>query len=414
MSKKEPVMHENASHPWEFQQRLLPGSYGRDSRLAARDVKAAVAEIKKVARKEARLGAEGALLFLEVVSPAIASVNGSSGAIGSTTEKAVKTLVAIFADAPLETEVREAWLERIWVAYLKDTVPYIESLADYWGELCKSKALASTWADRLLEESRDAWGPDPATYRFFRGTKVCLSALEHAERYEDILDLLGRAPFSMWYFSQHGVRALAALGRVDEALHYAIEHRGLNGDPIAMARTCEEVLRNAGRVDEAYERFGLEAHKAHTNLAWFKAVVKTYPHKSQAEVLADLVALTPGREGSWFAAACSAGFYDEALQLARQSPCAPQTLTRAARDMEAKRPEFAREAGMAALHVLVEGAYYSVTGDDVKAAYTHTMKAAEHLGEAESTRERIRELVAGESTEDRFITRVLGRTLGLR
>ena len=59
-----------------------------------------------------------------------------------------------------------------------------------------------------------------------------------------------------------------------------------------------------------------------------------YPNKTKAEVLADLVEHTPGHEGKWFAAAKSAKLFDEAIALANQTPCSPQTLTRAARDFE--------------------------------------------------------------------------------
>jgi hypothetical protein len=83
------------------------------------------------------------------------------------------------------------------------------------------------------------------------------------------------------------------------------------------------------------------------------AVAKKYPHKKPAEILEDLVAHTPGEEGKWFAAAKDAKLFDEAIALANRTPCSPQTLTRAARDFEEKRPEFAIEAGMAALRWLL-------------------------------------------------------------
>lgn len=65
------------------------------------------------------------------------------------------------------------------------------------------------------------------------------------------------------------------------------------------------------------------------------------------------------------------------------------------------------------MHWLVEGFGYEITGGDVMSAYSHTMKAAENAGRAEETLHRIREIVAQESMEDRFVTKVLGRQLGL-
>ena len=173
------------------------------------------------------------------------------------------------------------------------------------------------------------------------------------------------------------------------------------------------MLLSSGLVDEAYKKYGLVANEAGTYLAWFRAVAKKYPHKSKAEVLADLVAHTPGDEGKWFAAAKSVKLFDEAIELANRTPCSPKTLTRAARDFEEKNPTFALEAGMAALRWLVEGYGYEITGADVLAAYSHTMKAAEHAGVAEETRARIRDIVSRESFGERFVTRILGRDLGL-
>lgn len=131
-------------------------------------------------------------------------------------------------------------------------------------------------------------------------------------------------------------------------------------------------------------------------------------------MLADLVAHTPGDEGKWFAAAKSAKLFDEAIELANRTPCSPQTLTRAARDFEEKNPTFALEAGMAALRWLALGYGHEITGADVLAAYSHTMKAAEHAGIVEETRARIRDLVSRETFGERFVTRILGRYLELR
>jgi hypothetical protein len=126
------------------------------------------------------------------------------------------------------------------------------------------------------------------------------------------------------------------------------------------------------------------------------------------------VASTPGDEGKWFATAKEeVGLFDEAIRLAKQTPCDPKTLTRAARDFADVRPEFAIEAGLAVLHWLVEGYGYEITSADVWAAYTETMKAAERAGRAGEARDRIRTLVTSETYGERFVTRTLGRVLGL-
>lgn len=406
-------MAKASPHKWEFRARFRRHAFGWKSQPAIKRIKEAVSEIKKVARKDKLLAAEGAILFLEKVSPALEHVDSSSGSIGTAVNNAIAALVEIIATAPADEGTREKWLERLWEAYQDDQIPYIELLGDSWGELCASKEIASRWADQLIGTCKMAWSPDTKLRGFFKGTTNCLSALLAAERYEEILALLDMAPYKMWHYRQYGVKALAALGKKAEAIRYAEEGRGLNDSPVAIARACEEVLLSSGFADEAYERYALLANQAGTHAAWFRAVAKKYPRKKPAEILDDLVAETPGEEGKWFAAAKDAKLFDEAIALANRTPCSPQTLTRAARDFEEKKPEFAIEAGMAALRWLVGGYGYEVTGLDVLNAYSHTMKAAENAGCAEKAHKRIRDLVARESFGERFVTKVLGRQLGL-
>ena len=400
-------------HKWTFRARFRRHAFGWKSQPAIKRIKEAIAEIKKVARKDPLLAAEGAVLFLEKVSPAIEQVDSSSGAIGTAVNNAVAALVEVIAAASADEDTRAKWLDRLWEAYQDDDIPYLESLGDHWGELCASPEVASHWADELTGTCKMAWSPDPELRGFFKGTTNCLSALLAAGRHEGLLDLLDMAPYKMWHYRQYGVKALAAMGRKAEAIRYAEEGRGLNDSPVAIARACEEVLLSSGLDDEAYERYGLVANQAGTYLAWFRAVAKKYPQKPKSEVLAGLVAHTPGNEGKWFTAAKSAKLFDEAIDLANRTPCSPQTLTRAARDFEEKNPNFAVEAGMAALRWLVEGYGYEITSADVFAAYSHTIKAAEQAGVADETRARIRTLVSRETFGERFVTRILGRHLEL-
>ena len=138
--------------------------------------------------------------------------------------------------------------------------------------------------------------------------------------------------------------------------------------------------------------------------------VRKYPERHRTQILRDLIASTPGEEGKWYAAAKEAGHLELAAQLVDQSPCDPKTLTRAARDFENKHPEFALRAGLAAMRWLAAGYGYKVTGADVWAAYSHTLKAAEQLGRRDEVREQIRALVAARKG---FVAQVLGRELGL-
>lgn len=93
------------------------------------------------------LAAEGAVLFLEKVSPALERVDSSSGAIGTAVNHAIEELASIIAEAPVDLGRRAKWLERLWDAYVADAIPYVETLGDLWGELCSTNGLASIWAD---------------------------------------------------------------------------------------------------------------------------------------------------------------------------------------------------------------------------------------------------------------------------
>ena len=396
---------------WEFRARFRRHAFGWKSQPAIKRIREAVSEIRKAARKDEVLAAEGAVLFLEKVSPALEHVDSSSGAIGTAVNNAVAALVEIVATAPADEKTRQGWLERLFEAHAADEIPYIETLAEHWGDLCASPDVASRWADELLGTTRMALSPDKGRRGHYHGTSACLSSLYAAGRYDDLLDVLKDERF--WHYKRWAVKALAAQGRKAEAIRLAESSRSPWASDLDIDRLCEEMLLSSGLVDEAYRRYGLRANRAGTYAAWFRAVARKYPHKKPAEILGDLVAETPGEEGKWFAAAKDAEHYDEAIALARRTPCAPQTLTRAARDFEAKKPEFAIEAGMAALHWLVEGYGYEITGIDVLSAYSHTMKAAENAGCVEQTRQRIHDLVARESVGERFVTKVLGRYLGL-
>jgi len=396
-------------HPWEFRRRFRRGAFGWRSKLPVERVKQAVSEIKRVARRDPQLGAEGAVLFLERVSGAIERVDGSSGAIGSAVNRAVDALVPIIARAPADPPVREAWLERLFEAHAADEIPYIEGLADHWGELCGSKELASEWADRLIESARLAVAPDRLPGTFFHGTSACLSALYRAGRYEELVALVGAD--TLWDYQRWAVRALADSGKKAEAIRLAESCRGPWTPERDVDAVCEEILYSSGLIEEAYRRYGLLAHRRGTYLATFRATARRYPDVPPERLLADLVETTPGEEGKWFAAARSAGLYEEALALAERSPCDPKTLTRAARDLAEEQPEFAARAGLLALHWLAEGYGYEITPAHVRTAYQRTMEAATRAGTTDDTRRSLREILEREPPQG-FVGEVLRREIG--
>ncbi len=399
-------------HTWAFKARFRASAFGWKSQPAITRVREAVAEIKKVAKKEPLVAAEGAVLFLERVSAAIEHVDGSSGSMGSAVNRAIEELVPILANAPADVATREAWLALLHVAHGEDRIPYIESLGDHWGELCVTKAIASHWADRELGIVRHALSPEREKGGIYHGTTACLAALFLAERHAELVELLEHAQF--WPYKRWAVKALAGMGKKKEAIRLAEGSRGPWTSDADVAQLCEMILLSSGLGDEAFTRYAAEANRAGTYLATFRAVQRKYPTKPANEVLALLVASTPGDEGKWFAAAKDAGLFAEAIDLATRTPCDPRTLARAARDHAETEPSFAIEAGLAALDWIAQGYGYEITGADVVAAYAAVKTAAERMGSASSVRGRVRAVASRYQSGKNFVTQVLQRELAER
>ncbi len=358
------------------------------------------------------MAADGAVTFFEKLSPALEQVDSSSGALGSAVNRAIDTLVPIIAKPDVDQGVRQRWLERLWEAVEDDGMTYIESLGDYWGELCVTTDIASAWADQFLPLVEHVWSPQASGRGFCKGTTACLASLYASSRHEQLLSLLARAPFKWWHDRRWGVKALAAMGKKAEAIRYAEDSRGLNDPGWQIAQACEAILLSSGMFDEAYSRYALEANQGTTNLATFRAIAKKYPHKPTQDILRDLVASQPGSEGKWFAAAKDAGLFGLALELATRSPTDPRTLARAARDYCDDQPVFAVASGLAALRWISQGHGYEITSVDVLYAYTALIKAAPGAGINESQiTEQIREMTAGSQPGNQFLKMVLVRHL---
>lgn len=87
-------MSAKTSYKWVFRPRFKAQAFGWRSALPIKRIKEAVSEVRKVTRKDKILGAEGAVIFLEKLSPAIEQVDSSSGAIGTAVCHAIETLAA--------------------------------------------------------------------------------------------------------------------------------------------------------------------------------------------------------------------------------------------------------------------------------------------------------------------------------
>jgi hypothetical protein len=393
-------------HAWAFAPRFRRGAFGWRSDLAITRIKEALTEIMAFNRKEPMLAAEGAVLFLTKLSLALENVDGSSGAIGSAANRAIEVLVPIIAKAPADLAIRRKWLEQLYQAHADDQIPYIESLGDYWGELCADADLAREWGDRLAETVEMVWGRYPAEHGFFHATSMCLSALLGAGRNDQLLALVDKCPYPFWTYRQWGVKALVGMGMKSEALRYAESTQGLNNPMGQIAETCEAILLSSGLADEAYQRYSLAANRAGTYLATFRAIYRKYPHKAPAEILNDLVASTPGEEGKWFAAAKDAKLYDLALKLAQMSPVDHRTLIRSAEDFAMTEPHFALNSGLLALYWICAGRAYEASVGDVQKAYDLTLRAADVAHGKESALKQIRQMFE-DFPQERFVKSAL-------
>jgi len=411
-----PSAHQHQSlmstHPWTFAARFRRNAFGWRSDAPIQRLKEALAEIKQVARKEPAVAAEGAVLLLEKLSPALQQVDSSSGALGSAVNRAIDVLVPLIVKAEVAAKTRQGWLKRLWATIEDEGVPYLEYMADHWGDLCANPALASAWADEFLPTVESVWGPQAGGHGYFKGTTACLACLLASGRHETLLALLERSPHPWWHDRRWGVKALVALGRPDDAIRYAEASRGINDPPEQIAAACEAILLEQGRHDEAYSGYALRASQGATHLATFRAIARKYPGKPPAEILGDLAASTPGAEGKWFAAAKDAGLLDLALRLVARSPADPRTLTRAAEDFADPQPRFALGCATAALRWIAQGQGYDITVGEVQAAYAAGLRAAAGAGvEPPQLIEEVRKLLAPPATAGAFVESALGYRL---
>lgn len=392
---------------WEFRNRFRTNAFGwKGSKLAIQRLKEAAKEIRKT--KDPILAAEGALLLLERLWPALQQIDSSSGALGNATNAAVHDLVQLIIDAPAEAKLRDKWLDRLWKAMEEDGVDFLYEASERWGELCKDPAAASRWADQLRFPVELTWKEGG----YYRGTPAFLSCLLLAQRYDELLKLIDKAPYLSWSYRKYGVKALAAAGKPEEAIRYAEASQGLNDGYTRIAAVCETILIDAGRPEEAYRRFALAATTGTTHLARFRALAKKYPDSAPEQILRDLIAITPGEEGKWFATAKTLNLFEMAATLARQSPVDIATLNRAARDFLEKKPAFALETALAALHWLAAGKFYEITSADVHEAVQYACEGASKLGRKPEILQRLTAIAEAPQAED-FVRQQIKKALGL-
>jgi len=396
-----------SSHRWAFKARLRANAYGwRASRLAIKRLKEAVSEIKKAARSDPVLAGEGTVALMERLWPALQGVDGSSGALGNAVGRTLRALIPILIAAPAKRKTRERWLDRLYEAVEEDGVSYLSPVEDEWGEICGCRELASEWADRILPLLRESWSADEAG-GWVVGSSLCLSSLLKAERYGELQEVLSLKYYHFWPSDKFWAEALLRQGRTDEAIAYAEAQRRQPYDERAILRFCERALLDAGRREEAYSRYGLQAASGITNLAVFRETAKSYPERDRREILLDLIEAR-GDRGKWFAAAKDAGYLDIALQCASLGTAEPRTLVRAARDFSESQPVFAAQVALKAIEDLLEGCGYEPTALDIARAHDYLMKAARSCGKIEWAMAGVQRLLArGSPPHDQLMRQAL-------
>jgi tetratricopeptide (TPR) repeat protein len=395
---------------WTFRTRFRRNAFGwKGTKLAVGRINEALAEIRAVARHDPASAAEGAVLLLEKLSPALCQIDSSSGALGNATYATVQELAPLISHAPVSTAMRQKWLDRLYLAIQEDDPPYIEFLGDHWGELCDTQELASAWADQLLPSLKNVLRDRTSgTFAFFSGTTLCYSALFKAERHDDILELLAMDPHPIWPYLVWGAKVLAARGQIDEAIEYARQRAGSTTSETTIARFAEEELLKAGRRADAFNHNALLANQANSHLSTFRALTKKYPELAKDKLLAHLIASTPSEPSKWFATAKTLKLFDQATRLAWASPCDPKTLNRAARDNLKTQPAFTVQCALASLHWMSLGHGYELTGLDVQDAHRLAIDAATITQQIEQAQTAIDQVLALDRPKAIWMKRSLG------
>ncbi|MFP8835879.1 hypothetical protein ACLIJR_16580 [Hydrogenophaga sp. XSHU_21] len=395
---------------WTFRTRFRRGAFGwKGTQLAIGRINEALTEIRAVARHDPPRAAEGAVLLLEKLSPALCQIDSSSGALGNATYAVVQELAPLISQAPVSAPVRQKWLDRLFDAIQEDDPPYIESLGDHWGDLCATKELASAWADQLLPPLKNVLRERKrGTYGFFSGTALCYSALFKAERHDQLLELLDMDPHPIWPYVVWGAKVLATRGQIDEAIAYLRERAGSTTSETSIARFAEEELLKAGRRAEAFNQYALLANQANTHIATFRGLAKKYPELAKDRLLDHLIASTPGEPGKWFATAKTLKLFEQATRLAWASPCDPKTLNRAARDYLKTQPDFAMQCALASLHWMSLGHGFELTGLDVLEAHRFAIEAAAVTQQTQQARTSIEQVLASDGPMVAWMQRSLG------
>ena len=93
-------------HSWSFAPRFKRNGFAWRSDIPIQRIKEALAEFKRAGEKDPAHAAEGALLLLRRISPALMNVDSSYGALASCVNRAIETLVPVIAATTVTPAIR--------------------------------------------------------------------------------------------------------------------------------------------------------------------------------------------------------------------------------------------------------------------------------------------------------------------
>lgn len=389
---------------WEFTRYFRAGAYKwNGTALASKRIKAAISEIKKAAKNDQAVAAEGAVTFIEKCRRAIENIDSSSGAIGNAVNNALYEVAEVISSADLPSKDRLKLTERIWESWQEEDIGYYDVLSELWPKLCKEPEIMTFWADDFLPVVRHVFSStEPGAY--FKGSEPCLACLFETGRFDELIDILKNKEKLPFDYQQYVIKVAAAKGGLDGALKMVDECMGNPyTSPYAVARLGEELLMKHGRVEEAYKRYSLGMRFQTTGLATFNALRKKYSGIPPQRILTDLINADPGNERRYFAAARKIGMIELAIAIAEKYDVEPKTLTTASKEYVEKDPELSLRFGLLALQRYADGYGYEPELTDVLKCHEMVCLAAIHANKVDNVAEKVRVLAENDTSKGRLV-----------
>jgi len=399
------AMSKPGKRQWEFKPKFRARLYSwNGSAKAAKNLRAAVSEIRKAYKSDPLEAVEAAVYLMGRFWPAFQDIDSSSGSLGGAVNATIDKLLPLVIDAPADEPLRKKWTCRLFEAVCDDGAEYLGRLTEQWGRICATDSLRGCWGEEFLPLTEKALKSRRDDYYYFVGTSACLSCLLESGRYDELRRLLDLDDPPFWHYESYWAEALLRQGRIDDAIRHARsllpgdDDDDLDGfhayspDALEIKRFCEQTLYDVGRRREAYEQYSLAAQPDTTYLNHFRSLQRRYPEFEPREILMDLIEKSGRPKQAWFSSARKCELYNIALQCAESGPVNPSTLATAARDTLESHPDFAWRVSLLAIKYLLVD-YTDVSEHDVTTAVRHLVEGARNAGRMEDAMTALRKVL---------------------